>query len=346
MPPVRRIAICEDSPAYAAALKGFMERDPDLEVVGVCTTGEQLVAELNSLKPDLVTMDLELPGMSGIETIETIMEDRPLPILVVSAHAGKRAQRTTEALAAGALEAIHKDGVGTSDPGDVWATALRGRIKRLASLRLKPTPKHGSIPPRTVVPASLNRSASVIAIGASTGGPPALLSLLSGLPQDFPIPVLVVQHIAVGFGEGMVRWLDQRAPIPIRTAEDDREATPGVWVAPDDAHLLLDGSMRLSLDREMEVGPHRPGVDVLFESVAAAAGEDAVGVVLTGMGRDGALGSRAIHDAGGFAIAQDEASSAVFGMPRAAAEEAGDLVLPLEEIAPALGSLQPAGVPR
>jgi two-component system, chemotaxis family, protein-glutamate methylesterase/glutaminase len=340
-----RIAICEDSRAYAAALSGFLEQDPEIEVVATFATGEDVLAGLDGLEADLITMDLELPGISGRETIEAIMAQHPLPILVVSAHAGKQSQRTAEALAAGALEAIHKDSVRVGEPGDVWATALSSQIKRLASLQLKRRARNDRRlrPPPPPRP-ELDRPARAIAIGASTGGPPALLNVLRDIPADFPTPILVVQHIAVGFGEGLVEWLDRSVPAPVRMAGEGDAARPGIWFAPDDAHLVIESSMTFSLDRETRCGAHMPAVDMLFASLAAAAGSESIGVVLTGMGVDGADGVEAIRDAGGLAIAQDEASSAVYGMPRAARDAGADLILPLDEIAHALNTLKRAGV--
>ena len=183
------------------------------------------------------------------------------------------------------------------------------------------------------------RSVSAIGICASTGGPQALAAVLRGLRPSFPAPILVVQHIAAGFAEGLARWLDTAVALPVRLAEHDVEATPGVWIAPDGAHLLLGRAGRLELDRSTAAGPHRPSADVLLTSLAASAGELAVAVVLTGMGKDGAAGVRAIKQAGGLAIAQDEPTSVVFGMPKAAAESGATLVLPLAEIARTLTEL-------
>ncbi|HWW66425.1 MAG TPA: CheB methylesterase domain-containing protein [Solirubrobacterales bacterium] len=183
-------------------------------------------------------------------------------------------------------------------------------------------------------------------IGASVGGPPALATVLGGLPVDFPLPVLVVQHMAAGFGEGLVKWLDQSVAIPVGIAVDGAPMQRGVWMALDGAHLRLEPSMRLSLDRKTRRGAHRPSLDVLFESLASSAGDGAVGVVLTGMGRDGAEGVRALREAGGLTIAQDEETSAVFGMPGAAIESGVDLVLPLEELAPKLATLRARSAAR
>jgi two-component system chemotaxis response regulator CheB len=179
----------------------------------------------------------------------------------------------------------------------------------------------------------------VIGIGASTGGPPALLAVLRELPDEFELPVLVVQHIGSGFTEGLVAWLDSRIALPVRVAPAGATAGRGVWVAPDEAHLRLTHSMRLSIDPEPRDTLHRPSLDVLFQSLGAVAGPDAVGVVLTGMGRDGAEGVGTLRASGGLVIAQDEASSAVFGMPQAAIASGADVVLPLEEVGTALRTL-------
>jgi two-component system chemotaxis response regulator CheB len=344
MPGRRRIAICEDSKAYAAALSGFLERDPDLEIAGRFETAEELLAQLEGLDPDLVTMDLELPGIDGIEASERIMREHPTPILVISSHAGKRAERTTRALAAGALEAIHKDSVNIREPDDVFSVALRSRIKRLASLQLKRRARSEAAPPRVNASSISDRPAQLVAIGASTGGPPALGTVLAPLPADFPLPVVVVQHIAPGFVEGLVQWLAGRVNLPVRIAEEGLRAGPGIWFASDGAHLLVDSSLRFALDSETVSGSHRPSVDMLFESIAASVGDESVGVVLTGMGRDGAAGTEAIRATGGVVVAQNEETSAVYGMPRAAVEAGADLILPLEEIGPTIRMVRAAGV--
>jgi two-component system chemotaxis response regulator CheB len=335
----RRIVICDDSATYAAALKKFLEHEPGIEVVGVFATAEELLAHLEGLNPDLITMDLEMPGMGGERGIEEIMHARPVPILVLSAYAGERSVRAAEALAAGALEAMPKTGLRLGKPDDVWATAMRSRVKRLASIQLKRRASDGGerrSPPRGWLKP---RSVRVIGIGASTGGPPALLAVLRELPDEFELPVLVVQHIGSGFTEGLVAWLDSRIALPVRVAPAGATAGRGVWVAPDEAHLRLTHSMRLSIDPEPRDTLHRPSLDVLFQSLGAVAGPDAVGVVLTGMGRDGAEGVGTLRASGGLVIAQDEASSAVFGMPQAAIASGADVVLPLEEVGTALRTL-------
>jgi two-component system, chemotaxis family, protein-glutamate methylesterase/glutaminase len=339
-PRSRRILICEDSRTYAKALQKFLEHDPEIEVVGAFETAEAMLPNVERLDPDLITMDLEMPGMGGVRAIEAVMDQRAIPILVISDHAGKGSERAAEALAAGALEALPKTGIRLTEPDDLWARAFRSRVKRLASVQLRRR-KHGDRPRvRPRPPAKLRRPTRVIAIGASTGGPPALTAVLRELPADFEVPVLVVQHIAAGFVEGLVTWMDQRLPLPARVAAHGAKANAGIWFAPDDAHLRLDSSLRFGVDEDGEAAAHRPSVDVLFRSIAESAGEAAVGVVLTGMGRDGARGVEEIRAVGGLAIAQDEGSSAVFGMPMAAIESGADLVLPLNEIGPALSGLR------
>jgi len=342
MPPrARRIVICEDSEAYATALRDFLEHDPGIEVVGTFSTAEALLARLEGLDPDLIVLDLELPGMGGAEAVERIMRDRPIPILLVTGTAvGERSGTAAQALGAGALEVVAKQQLRLSEPDDVWATAFRSRVRRLASVQLKrrAQTRRPETPPRRQ-PAT-DRTARAVGIGASTGGPPALTTVLGELPAGFPLPVVVVQHISPGFSEGLVEWLDQRLALPVRVATDGGRADPGIWFAPDGAHLLLERSMRFSLDHDRDAGSHRPSLDVLLQSLASTAAGEAVGVVLTGMGRDGAQGVAAIRAAGGLAIAQDEGTSAVFGMPRAAIESGAELVLPLSEVGPALRSLR------
>jgi two-component system chemotaxis response regulator CheB len=288
-----RILVCEDSATYAQGLATFLQgAGSDLEVVAICSTGEDALAELPRVKPDLVTMDLELPGMGGTRAIQEMMRSHPVPILVLSAHARRGSERAAEALAAGALEALPKTHVRLDDPDGPAAVALRHRLKRLALARVNHQVET-HLPQLTTPVEQLPLGATVVGVGASTGGPRALEEVLVDLPGDFPLPVLVVQHMAVGFIDGLIRWLDQRAALPVRVARDGDRARPGIWFAPDDAHLLLEPAMRLTLDRETVAGAHRPSADMLLTSLAHVAGPGAIGVVLTGMGRDGAAGAGA-----------------------------------------------------
>jgi two-component system chemotaxis response regulator CheB len=316
-------------------LARVLQAEGDIEVVGTYGTAEQLLAALPNLRADLVTMDLELPGIDGIAAIRQIMRGRPLPIVVLSSHAGEQA---TEALAAGAVDVLHKGEVGLRDADGAEGIALRRRVRRLSRLRVVAPPAAAPRVRQPLRPVS-HHAVRAIGIAASTGGPSALRDVLAHLPAVPAVPVIVVQHMTKGFTDGLARWLDQGVPPSVRLAVDGTPATPGVWLAPDGAHLLVDRSLTLRLDRRDDGAPHRPAADVLFLSLADALAPDVAVVVLTGMGDDGARGVAAVVAAGGLAIAQDEASSAVAGMPRAAVSAGAGIVLPLTDIGPTLAAL-------
>lgn len=336
---VPRVLVCEDSKVYATGLRRMLEHDKDIEVAGVCASAEEAIAALPVLRPDLVTMDIELPGMDGLRAVEEIMSSRPLPILVLSAHVvGASSDKAAAALAAGALDAVAKDDLDLRDPAGAAGAAFRRRVKVLSRARVI---RHLRARPR-LRPDSRDsaRRASAIGVCASTGGPQVLARLLDEFPADYPIPLLIVQHIGAGFAEGLARWLDQTVRLPVAIADGGAPAGPGAWIAPDGAHLMLTGAGLLSLDRRTVAGHYCPSGDVLLESIAAAAGRTGVAIVLSGMGADGAAGAAAVRGRGGLAIAQDEESSAVYGMPRAAIELGVDVVLSPAGIATALLALK------
>jgi two-component system, chemotaxis family, protein-glutamate methylesterase/glutaminase len=335
-----RVVVCEDSPLFARALVRALEHGGELEVVATFPTAERAIEALPALRPALVTMDLELPGMSGLEAVEEIMSAMPLPIAVLSSHVGAGTERAAAALAAGALDALAKDDLDLRDPAGASAGALRARMKVLSRARVIRHPRARLRAPAARAPAGGARSAAVIGICASTGGPQALNALLAALPAGFPVPILLVQHIAPGFTEGFARWLDSVIPLPVSLAGQNGRVGPGVHIAPEGAHLVLRRGLRTALDRDAPATFHRPSGDALLQSLAAVAGREAVGVVLTGMGRDGAEGIAAIRAAGGLTVAQDEATSAIYGMPRAAADRGAALVLGLSDIAETLAALR------
>ena len=328
-----RVLICDDSRSYLLALRRTLEYDGDIAVSAACTTAEQAMSAVPRARPDLVTMDIEPPGRPGLEAVEQIMSSRPLPILILSAHVGQRGDQAGAALAAGALEALAKADIDLSDPASPAAAAFRERIRVLGRARVIKHPRARPAP-------SAPRRASVIGVCASTGGPQVLARLLEALPAGYPIPLLIVQHVAAGFGEGLARWLGRIARLPVGLAAPGAPPAPGAWLARPGAHLVLAPGGRLALDRHTPAGPHQPSGDVLFRSIAAAAGRTGVAVVLTGMGRDGAAGAAALQRAGGLAIAQDERSSAVFGMPQAALELGVEVAASPAEIAACLLGLR------
>ena len=326
-----RVLICEDSGTYAAALTRVLEHDGDITVVAVCSTAEDTLSALPRTVPDLVTMDVALPGMGGIEAVGEIMSSRPLPILVLSGQVGPGTNLAAAALAAGALDVLAKDDLDLLDPAGSAAATLRYRIKVLSRARVirHLSARLGGVPGEPIP----GRRASVIGICASVGGPQVLARLIDALPADFPIPILVVQHIAAGFTEGLVQWLDRAVDVPVGIAVPGAPPGAGVWFAPEGAHLTLAASGRLTLDRHTVAGHHRPSGDVLLTSIAAVCGRAGAAVVLTGMGSDGAAGAAAVLRQGGLAIAQDEQSSAVFGMPKSAIDLGITVVLSPEKIA-------------
>jgi two-component system chemotaxis response regulator CheB len=330
-----RVAVCEDSRAFAFSLRHFLQHDGQIHVVGIFLSGEELVAALPALDVDLVTMDLELPGMDGVATTAELARTSSVPVVVVSGHARGGDARAAAALAAGAVEVLPKSRFRLEEPDGAYAKAVRRRLRRLSRPPALPEPISGS-----------ERGVAAVVVGASTGGPSALLTVFAGLPADYGVPIVVVQHMSPGFTDGLASWLDGQLSVPVAMATPGALLAPGVWIAPEGAHLALGLSGRLTADRTTPAGAHCPSVDVLMRSAARALGSAVAGVVLTGMGRDGADGIAAIRAAGGVTIAQDEDSSTVYGMPRAAADRGAESILPLDRIADALRALwHPEEVP-
>jgi len=349
-----RVAICADSRAFAEGLRRFLETDERLGVETIATSAEELIGGLQAARPDLITMDLELPGIDGVEAIRRIRATRPTPIVVVSTRtlAGNDGL-VAAALAAGATEIVQKDAVRLDRRLTPQAVALRRRLARLARDDALPARSAPPLPPlspagpvgESAGPGGLPDPsvATVVGVAASAGGPTALAEVLGLLPADFGLPVLVVQHISDGYAKGLASWLDGVIPLPVRLARDGERAGPGVAIAPDGAHLLLTPDGRLRLDRQTVRGFHRPSADVLLESLAHARGPGAVAVVLTGIGRDGAAGVAAVRAAGGVALAEHFDDASLPGMP-AAARRAGATSLERVEIGRTLAALSGSAV--
>jgi two-component system chemotaxis response regulator CheB len=307
-----------------------LEHDHDITVAATCDTAEDAIAALPRIAPDLVAMDLELPGMGGLRAVEEIMSAYPLPILVLLPAGASRRDLAAAALAAGALDAVAKTELDLSDPANAAGVAFRHRVKLLSRARVlrHPRARLRADP----VCGSTARAAAVIGVCASTGGPHVLAGLLEALPASYPVPLLVVQHMTSGFTEDLARWLGRTVRLPVRVVTDGEWLAPGAWIAPDGAQLTVRADGGLRLDRRERPGPYQPSGDVLLTSIAAAAGRYGVAVVLTGMGTDGAIGAAAVRERGGLVIAQDKASSAIYGMPKAAADAGAQAVLPPDQI--------------
>jgi two-component system chemotaxis response regulator CheB len=332
-----RVLVIDDSQTLRRFALRVLEGTGRVQVVGLADTGRGAAAAVRRHRPDVVVLDIHMPDVDGLEATREIMSGAPCPIVVFCGVADPTSERRAfEALDAGAVSLVPKPGPGI--PLEAVAQELIRAVEVAATARARIT-REVMAPPRTPPRTPMSRSSSrrVIVVGASTGGPQALLELLRGLPADGP-PVLVVQHIVPGFVQGLVAWLaSAAAPRRVVVATEGAAPEAGfVYVAPSEGHLVVEDA-RLRIDASPPRGGHRPSVDVLFESAARGLGASCVGVLLTGMGSDGAQGLLALRRAGAETIAQDEATSCVYGMPRVARElGAACRVLPLPEIAPAL----------
>ncbi|WP_242396177.1 chemotaxis-specific protein-glutamate methyltransferase CheB [Anaeromyxobacter oryzisoli] len=331
-----RVLVVEDMPTARELVVGILSSDPEIAVVGQAADGTEALELVRRLHPDAITMDVMMMPMDGIQATRLVMAERPTPIVIVTSLDVNEVSLSMRALGAGALAALPKPRGPGSPEFREDARRLLTTVKAMSRVALlrRPTPAAAPAPPPAPAHAERPRG-RVVAFAASTGGPAALQRILARLPATFPAPILVVQHIALGFAEGFARWLSTAGPLPARVAVADQPLAPGaILVAPDDRHLGVseDGS-RVVLSNAPPVGGFRPSGTHLFRSVAAAFGDGTIGVILSGMGRDGVEGLRAIRGAGGHVIAQDAASSAVHGMPGAAAEAGlADVVLPPEAV--------------
>jgi two-component system chemotaxis response regulator CheB len=320
-----RVLVVDDSPTMVNTMAALLSQDPRIEVVGRAGDGNRAVSLARLLLPDVITMDLLLPGLDGPAAIAAIMSDAPARILVVSAVADKGAELGFQAIRAGALELIGKPNVTSGEELRKWGRELVNSICLMAEVPvISRRSRRETIPPMP----STGARVDIFGLAASTGGPPALAEILSRLPKDLPVPLVVAQHITEGFTPGMVRWLSQVTPLAVTIAREGERLEPGKVYFPLDGHdLTIDrGGVRLT---RTQGGPC-PSGDLLLGSLARVYGGRAGGVVLTGMGDDGARGLLEIRRVGGVTCAQDEASSVVFGMPKAALDiGATEQALPL-----------------
>ena len=333
-----RVLVVDDSPLMCKILTSVLNCDPQLLVTAVANNGKDAVELVPRLKPDFITMDMDMPVMDGLEATRQIMTYHPTPILLVSSTVFKTGmERVFKAISHGALDVIDKSDLELS--GDKKAgEALIAKIKFLNGVAVTRLARLKSRSERAVVGLKgLAKQASdkIVAIVASTGGPQALLEVLKRLPDDFPCGIVIVQHITNGFLQGLVDWLGKECKIRVKIGEDSEEICPGVaYLAPDNLQMRVGEKGKIILSDEPAFGGHRPSGDILLESVARAYDKGSVAALLTGMGRDGAMGMKAIRQSRGRTIAQDKESCIVFGMPYAAIELGViDKVLPLGKIA-------------
>jgi two-component system, chemotaxis family, protein-glutamate methylesterase/glutaminase len=339
-----RVLVAEDSVTDRQLLVEILNGDPEFQVVGQAENGARAVELARELQPDLITMDVLMPVLDGLEATKEIMVQAPTPILVVSsALRDKGVELSLHAIRAGALMCVEKP-VPPSSPGFAEsraqflslakAMAQVKVVRRWATSRL-PSPA-GERPP-----VAGGRGVRLVAIAGSTGGPAALHRVLSDLPGDFPAPLVVVQHIATGFVAGLAEWLRSSSNLRVKVAEDGEPlAARTVYLASDGRHLGVGRDRKIRMSDGEPINGFRPSATHLFQTAAGAFGSSAAGVVLTGMGNDGVAGLRALKQAGGRVIAQNEATSVIYGMPReAVAAGVVDLELPITEIGPRLTAL-------
>lgn len=317
-----RILVVDDSTVIRILLSEALSADPALEVVGTAIDGRMALAKIALLKPDLVTLDVEMPVMNGLETLAALRKLYPrMPVIMFSSVTARAAASTIEALALGASDYATKPSHigGPAAASDSIRLELIPKIKALCGMAPLKLPPRAAPRMAIKVPARSNSSIEIVAIGTSTGGPNALAEVLPRLPIDFPIPIVVVQHMPPIFTRLLAERLDQQSAIGVEEGRSGAILCPGIaWIAPGDFHMKVIRTAtecRLSLHQGPAENSCRPSVDVLFRSVAAAYGAGVLAVVMTGMGSDGVLGAQKIREAGGDVIVQDEASSVVWGMP-------------------------------
>ena len=337
-----RVLIVEDSPIALTILKRILDSSPDIEIVGTASTGQEGLALIPTSQPDVICTDFFMPKMNGLEFTAQVMVDYPRPILVVSASVQEDdTHRIFQLLEAGAVDILPKPKAGLDAENMLLKQALINKVRILSGVKVfkkKQPSANRQIRRQTSVSASVHNNHKILAVGASTGGPLALQNLFNNLPRHFPLPIVCVQHISQGFLQGLLDWLGATSKLSIRIALAGERPEPGtIYFPPERQHLTLDHRGRFVYSQAIPGDGHCPSVTTLFSSVAQVYGRKAIGVLLSGMGRDGADGMKAIADAGGMTIAQDEATSVVFGMPKEAiALGAASQVLPMDAIAPAV----------
>ncbi|WP_114943122.1 chemotaxis-specific protein-glutamate methyltransferase CheB [Microvirga calopogonii] len=338
-----RVMVVEDSLVVRQLLVHIIASDPRLVVAAAVSSAEEALQEIGRVQPDVVSMDIRLPGMDGLEATRRIMSQHPTPIVVIADSIEDSSLKISmNALRAGALTVVEKPvGLSSANYSGIASTIctqlyIMSQVPVVRQRSFAPwRERTATTPPRRDPEWSAARP-SIMGIAASTGGPPALSKVLGALPVDFPLPVLLVQHMGAPFMEGFASWLNGLLPLNVRLAQDQEIPAAGnVYVAPGDRHLLLSPAGTLKVSAEPPLGNQRPSATMLFQSMARSVGRRGLGVILTGMGEDGAQGLVELRQAGGYGLAEDESTAVVYGMPAAAARLGGvNVSLPLDLIAP------------
>lgn len=331
--PIIKVLLVDDSPLALTILKRMLSTAGDIDIVGTAKNGEEALRVIPELDPDVILTDLHMPVMDGLEFTKEVMDRYPRPILVVSVSVREGSLNVFKLLDAGAVDMFQKPKSGLEAEYLQETEELVKKVRILSGVhvfrRAKPSADLKESASRTT-----DHALGIVAIGASTGGPQALQQILAQMPSAFPLPIVCVQHIGEMFLFGLLEWLQSVCQLKVRVAVDGEMPVAGtVYFPPEGTHLIIDEGGRFRCSMQPPVNGHRPSITVTFKSVAERCGKGAIGVLLTGMGSDGAEGMKAIADAGGTTIAQDEMTSIVFGMPKQAIElNAVQQVLPLYEI--------------
>lgn len=331
-----RVLIVDDSRVMRSSISRILSKDSSIEVVGTAQDGREAVEKAESLKPDVITMDVEMPVMNGIDALRRIMEKEPVPVIMMSSLTKEGAEITMEALQLGACDFVAKDfaNFGTLASRE---TEIIAKVKNVArnKVRFLLRKLESARKPVTVNPEKKVRH-EVLAIGASTGGPPALTHVLTSLPRTFPVPVVIAQHMPKIFTQSFSQRLDAVSQLHVKEAEEGETLKAGiVYLAPGDKHMSLKRKSSIVSIQFVENAQYiyRPSVDLLMGSTAAAYDRQSFGVILTGMGNDGVVGMKEMKARGGYIIAQDEETCVVYGMPRAVVTaNLADAVLPIDKI--------------
>ncbi len=351
------VLVVDDSLVVREIITKILRSDPEIEIVGTARNGVEAIDLAARLRPSIITMDINMPIKNGLEAIEEIMAYTPTPILVISSLVNKEVGFAFKAMEIGALDVFEKPTMGVWEGQERLERELKAKVKLLSKIkvvthlsgkrreqRIETAPIAGDILTLPVISVSRSepfapmpevlKKFEIVAIGASTGGPKALQQVLSSIPKDFSLPIVLVQHIADGFIDGLVEWLDVECPLKVKLGTD-RELLQGgvIYVAPCRFHMRVDEYKQIRLDDSLPIGGHKPAVTALFSSVADVYGNKAIGVILTGMGGDGAEGLKKMRDNGAATIAQDKNTSVIFGMPKVAIDMgAAQKVLPVDII--------------
>jgi two-component system chemotaxis response regulator CheB len=332
-----RVLVVDDSAFFRRIVGEALSKDPALRVAGVARDGRDAVEKTKALRPDLITLDVNMPELDGLGALRQIMREVPTPVVMLSSVTREGAEETLQALQEGAVDFLCKPALTQAQAGGSWQEELIAKVKVAARANLGRAGTASRSRQATATGSGRSRTvgARIVAIGTSTGGPKALQEVISHLPANLPVGVLVVQHMPPGFTRTLAQRLDATSPLRVKEAEDGEPVRPGTaYVAPGAYHLRVTPRGEVALGQDAPIASLRPSVDALFESVAEVYGAGTVAAVLTGMGSDGTRGARLIKRAGGWVVAEDQSTCVVYGMPRSVIEEGyADRVVPLGEVA-------------